>query len=58
MNKPPDEKPRIFTEFTPNEDGLEVWFDGKLIEIYTFDDIGSVGFHAIRRLVEKLQKQL
>jgi hypothetical protein len=58
MTHPSNEEPRIFTELTPDEDGLEVWLDGELVEIYTYDDIGSAGFSAINRLVEKLQSQL
>jgi hypothetical protein len=58
MTHPSNQEPRIFTELTPDEDGLEVWLDGELLEIYSVGDIGQAGFEAINRLVEKLQLQL
>lgn len=57
MSHPPPAEPRLFTEH-PDDETLEVWLDGELVETFTYDGIGYTGFDAIERLIEKLAADL
>jgi len=51
---------RLFTE--PNEeepdDAMDIWMDGEVIMTVTYNDIGSDGIRAVRKLVELIALQM
>lgn len=58
MSTPPPNELRLFTERAEDEDSIQVWLDGEVIETYTYDELGSAGLRAIEKLIERIASEL
>lgn len=57
MSHPPPAELRLFTE-QPDDETLEVWLDGEIVDTFTYNQVGFSGMEAVKNLVDKIAANL